>query len=52
MQSIVARIPVQPGKYMAVLLILGYGIDFLYCFIQRLRHPDKIEEIEGRMKVS
>ena len=51
MQTIVLRIPDTPSKYIAAILVLVYGMDFLYCFIQRLRHPDKIKEVEGRMKV-
>lgn len=51
MRAIALWIPDRPSKYIAAILVLGYGIDFIYCFVQRIRHPDRIKDIEGRMKV-
>lgn len=44
MWSIIESIPKAPGKYLAVLLFIGYFIDFCYCLIKRIRNPEQNEE--------
>ncbi|MDO4295970.1 MAG: putative ABC transporter permease [bacterium] len=53
--ALVALIPQQAGKILAVSLVLFYLSDFVYCVHQRLSGQEEVEEGEesiGRMKVS
>lgn len=53
-QGIVARIPQNFGKYVAITLVIFYASDFLYSFRRELREKETESDtvIVGRMKVN
>lgn len=52
MKMLVNLVPVGAGHFLAILLFVGYTLDFIYCMIQRRRNPEEMEKnVVGRMKV-
>lgn len=49
--SVVAKIPENKQKYLAILLLTFYIVDFLYCMWKRLNGQD-MEDMDGIMKVN
>lgn len=52
MAALVDMIPVQFEKSIAVLLVLYYSADFLYCLYDRMKNPPSDEQLIGRLKVN
>ena len=51
MKMVVDWIPKGVGRPLALLLFVGYAIDFIFCMVKRRRNPQEEEPVVGRMRV-
>ncbi len=51
MKMVVDWIPRDLGRPLALLLFVGYAIDFIFCMVKRRRNPQEEEPVVGRMRV-